>query len=265
MKPFLYMIVPVLNESGNLTRLFTAFRTVNEQFKSDYQVQFIMVNDGSTDGTGELAQQLSSELDFVLLCHHVNQGPGKAFGTAFSYLASRLNETDWVVTLEGDNTSRHELLGVMLRRASEENYDAVLASPYMYGGGLINTSTWRLVLSAGANLLVKEMLGIQGILTSSSFYRVYRASLIQKLQTYYGAAILERAGFECMLEMLMKMIFLQTTISEVPMVLDTQARVGKSKMKILRTIIGYMMLWRRKKGWYATASSTIGLRVQPSP
>lgn len=248
--PHLYVVVPVFNELGNLPRLFDAFATIVDDYRERFQVQIVLVDDGSADGSGLRARELAADFDFVLLTLKPNQGPGRAFAAAFRYLAARLTDDDWIVTLEGDNTSRHELLRRMFHRA-EEGYDVVLASPYMYGGGIANTSTFRVFLSHIANAFVKEFLGIHGILTVSSFFRLYRAEVIRKLQRHYGAGIIERRGFECMVEMLMKMMYVGASISEVPMLLDTSLRVGKSKMKIVRTVRGYLALWPRMKGWSA--------------
>lgn len=255
--PKLYIVVPVLNEAGNLERLFADFRQVTGLFATQYQVAIILVDDGSTDGTGQLAQTLAGELSFTLLRHELNQGPGRAFGTAFAHLADKLQPDDWVLTIEGDNTSRQELLRQMFTR-SQEGYDVIFASVYMYGGKIINTSTYRLILSNIANTFVKEFLGIQGLLTVSSFFRLYHASVIQRLQAAYGPAILERVGFECMVEMTMKLVYLGINISEVPMILDTSLRVGRSKMKTLRTIRGYLVLWRYRAKWQQQAKSRRG-------
>lgn len=161
-----------------------------------------------------------------------------------------MTDNDWVITMEGDNTSRHELIKQMLVRANE-GFDAVFASPYMYGGGITQTSFIRKLLSSGANLVVKDLLDIQGILTVSSFFRLYRASTLMRMQRVFGPGIVERRGFESMVEMVMKMAMLRITISEVAMVLDSSRRKGKSKMKLMRTIMGYLALWRDKQGWIA--------------
>jgi dolichol-phosphate mannosyltransferase len=113
-----------------------------------------------------------------------------------------------------------------------------------------------------ANVFVKEFLGIHGIVTMSSFFRVYRAPVLKRLQAHYGPYIIERTGFECMVEMLLKMIYLRTTISEVPMLLDTSLRVGKPKMRIVRTIRGYLSLWRRKDDWRAHAHAQAAERMR---
>ena len=137
----------------------------------------------------------------------------------------------------------------MLERALREGQDLILASPYAYGGNLGDTNVFRMILSHFANSFVKKSLGIRGIHTMSSFYRVYKGSLIKKLQIRFGNRILERSGFESMVELLMKVISLDATISEVPLKLNTANRAGKSKMKIIKTSLGYISLWKDKSRW----------------
>src|SRR6266545_691146 len=250
----LYVVVPVYNEADNLERLFASFRLLHTEYTDRHHVQLVMVADGSTDDTVRLANELGEGLDLTVLSSATNKGPGSAFAMGFEYLASRITDSDWLVTLEGDNTSRRELLRHMFHRV-REGYDVVLASPYMYGGGITNTSALRIFISHIANAFVKEFLGVHGIMTVSSFFRLYRGSVIQQLHQYYGAGIIERRGFECMIELLLKMMYLGVTISEVPMVLDTNLRAGKSKMKIMRTILGYIALSRRLKAWQDVAKT----------
>ncbi len=250
----LYVVVPVYNEADNLERLFASFRLLHTEYTDRHHVQLVMVDDGSTDDTVRLANELGEGLDLTVLSSATNKGPGSAFAMGFEYLASRITDSDWLVTLEGDNTSRRELLRHMFHRV-REGYDVVLASPYMYGGGITNTSALRIFISHIANAFVKEFLGVHGIMTVSSFFRLYRGSVIQQLHQYYGAGIIERRGFACMIELLLKMMYLGVTISEVPMVLDTNLRAGKSKMKIMRTILGYIALSRRLKAWQDVAKT----------
>lgn len=249
-RPNLFILIPVLNEAGNIPRLSNSLSALNQEFSKRFELRVILVDDGSTDQTSELAKKAAAESGFALdaLRHETNLGPGKAFSTGFSHLAPILHENDLVMTIEGDNTSRLELVKQMLHRM-EEGFDVIFASPYMYGGQIVNTSALRVFLSAIANLFVKESLGLHGLFTVSSFFRLYKSQTLKALQQRYGNGVVERAGFECMVEMAMKMVFAQTSISEVPMVLDTKARVGKSRMNIMRTIRGYLTLWFHKKKW----------------
>ena len=244
----LFIMVPVFNEALNIPSLFEAFVKLRLELEDRYSLQYILVDDGSDDETVVTARQKAGDLDLIILQHEKNIGPGAAFATGFNYLSDYMGEEDLVITMEGDNTSRYELIKQMLTR-SQEGFDIVFASPYMYGGGITQTSFIRKLLSSGANLVVKDLLGIQGILTVSSFFRLYRAKALIKMQRVFGPEILERTGFESMVEMVMKITILKLSLSEVAMELDCSLRRGKSKMKVLQTIIGYLVLWNYKQGW----------------
>lgn len=255
-----YVVIPVLNESANMDRLVAALRELERDFRATYRFEIILVDDGSTDGTAKKARELASGLSLTVLSHERNIGPGRAFGTAFEYLAPRVEQDDWVATIEGDNTSRHELLRQMLAR-SGEGYDIILASPYSYGGGIHNTSRMRVFLSHFANAFLKGCVGIHGLFTMSSFFRLHRGSALREIQACFGPRIIERSGFEGVVEMLMKMVFLGLTISEVPMVLDTARRAGKSKMRVLKTIRTYLTLLLDRGRW---ESKALSFRALPS-
>jgi len=246
--PRLFLIIPVLNESPNIPRLMKNLEELRASLDGQFKCCILFVDDGSTDDTSERIMQNSGSLSVEVLKHQSNRGPGAAFGTGFEQLHPVLSKTDWVVTLEGDNTSRIQTLHQMLVRRLE-GFDVVLASPYMYGGGITQTSLIRIFMSHIANTLIKELLGIRGILTMSSFYRLYSAPILMKLQQRYGSRILESSGFECMVELLSKLIRVNASVSEVAMPLDGSNRVGKSKMKILRTIRGYFRLFTMTRSW----------------
>jgi dolichol-phosphate mannosyltransferase len=251
-RPLVCFLIPVLNEAPNLPRLIASARVLAAELCPAYDPRFFIVDDGSTDGTRDAALGLADGLTLTVLRHDENLGPGRAFATGFAHLAALLSPDDWVVTMEGDNTSRPELLRTMLVR-SREGYDVVLASPYLYGGAIEHTTAWRVILSRIANVFVKEGLGLTGIATVSSFYRLYRASALLRLQRRYGPGIVERAGFECMIELLLKLVYMRVTISEVPMTLDAALRAGTSKLKIVRTILGYFAVWRSARRWRDSA------------
>lgn len=238
-----------------------AFRDLVAEFGADYAMVFLLIDDGSTDRTAEIAKELAGGLDLRVLRHERNMGPGRAFATAFEYLASRVSPDDWVATMEGDNTSRHQLIGRMLVR-SHEGYDVMLASPYQYGGGVENTSGLRVLLSHVANGFLKSFIGLHGFLTMSSFFRLHSGDTILRLQACYGPAIIERPGFDGVVEMLIKMVLLRMRITELPMVLDTSRRLGKSKMKIARTIRSYLTLAFARQRWVAQAGAFMADEVQ---
>ena len=237
----LHVLLPALNEAGNIERVLADVRALGD-------ARVVLIDDGSTDGTGERAREAAGALDLEVIRHDKPRGPGLAFASGYGHLEGRLAADDLVLTLEADNTSRLELIPTMLRRV-EEGSDVVLASPYMYGGGVVHTDPLRVALSHVANSFVKGGMGIRGIFTMSSFYRLRTAAAMTRLQDAYGPGVIERAGFECMVEELIKMMHLGLTISELPMVLDTSRREGRSKMKLVKTSRGYFAVYRLKRKW----------------
>lgn len=252
-----FILIPVLNEANNITRLVYSLKMLSAAINHRFDVRVYLVDDGSKDNTSALANQTANEAGIRLevLRHEINQGPGRAFGIGFRHLSPLLGNNDLVLTMEGDNTSGLELVKPMLIRLNE-GFDAIFASPHLYGGQILNTPTYRVFLSSVVNLILKELLGISGILTVTSFFRLYRASALRRLQAVYGPEIVEQHGFECMVEMTMKMINLHISISEVPMVLNGKARIGKSRMNIMRTVGGYLTLWSLKEKWRIRAQES---------
>ena len=245
MSAWLYVVVPVYNEEENLPRLLSSIGSLEERLAPELGVRLLLVDDGSSDGTAALARSHRARPELRMLTHETNQGPGAAFGSAFEYLHSVLSEGDWVATMEGDNTSSIETLLHMLTRR-KEGYDAVLASPYAYGGGFSQVQAHRLLLSHLANGAVKVVFGIHGLHTFSSFFRIYSAQLLRKLQAEYGPRVLTTSGFECMVELLAKMIRVEARISEVEQIVDWGKRRGLRKMRIGRTAAGYLHLFLRR-------------------
>lgn len=248
MKQRVFLITPVLNEVENLPNLTGSWRNLTLELNK-YEFHFILVDDGSNDNTGNEAQNSCKDLNFTLLRHDTNKGPGYAFGTGFEYLSKIITPLDLIVTIEGDNTSRMETLQIMLERILREDVDVAFASPYAYGGGFQNTSFFRVLMSHFGSGITKIFLNIHGIHTFSSFFRAYKGSVIIELQKHYGNRIIEFNGFECMIELLKKLIIHGFSISEVAMKLDTSLRKGKSKMKVLKTSLSYFKVYSSAKKW----------------
>jgi dolichol-phosphate mannosyltransferase len=201
------------------------------------------VDDGSTDGTADLCRRASEpDRPVEVLVHPRNLGPGAAFRTGFLHVLRGADPLDVVLTVEGDTTSDPAVLLRMLHRVWEEGDHIVLASCYLYGGGIKGTRMHRVGLSHVANGLMKKTLGLSGLATLSSFYRIYQVSALQSIWRHYGDAFLTSQGFECMVEILYRAARLGLRISEVPMVLDGSRRAGRSKMRVLRTSLAYLRL-----------------------
>lgn len=242
------VVIPAYNEEANIPILLLKLQRAFAENGFDYTV--LVVNDGSTDRTAEIVADFAGQMPVRLLNHEMNQGAGRAFRTGFAAaLQLSRSDDDLVVTMEADNTSDLAILRRMIEQAAS-GYDLVLASCYAPGGGIQGTTAWRVFLSGAANLLLRLRYGLHGIHTYSSFYRVYRAGALRMAYEVYGDELITEPGFVCAVELLVKMSRLPLHIGEVPMVLQCDFRRGKSKMRIWRTIRGYMrFIW---KDWIDT-------------
>jgi dolichol-phosphate mannosyltransferase len=240
----IHVVVPAWNEAGNIAAAIDGIRQRVEPLGLPHRI--VVVDDGSTDGTAEACRALSEPARPVeVLVHPRNLGPGAAFRTGFLHVLRGADPLDVVLTLEGDTTSDPSVLPRMLHRVWEEGDHIVLASCYLYGGGIKGTRLHRVALSHVANGLMKKTLGLSGLATLSSFYRLYQVSALQALSRRYGEGFLTTRGFECMVEILYRAARLGLRISEVPMVLDGSRRAGRSKMRVLHTSFGYLRLAAR--------------------
>ena len=236
----IHVVIPVYNEAANVEAMLRATADQLAPIAMPYRI--LMVDDGSTDRTVEMCQASAKTWPVDVVSHARNLGPGAAFRTGFLRVLEGAGASDVVVTMEGDQTSDPRILKRMLRRVWEEDDHIALASCYLYGGGIRGTSLYRVAISHVANGLMKKTLGLSGLATLSSFYRVYQVAALQALHARYGERFISTRGFECMVEILYRAAQLGLRISEVPMVLDGGRRAGRSKMRVVQTSIAYLAL-----------------------
>lgn len=229
-----YFLIPTYNEAANVETLITNLRNT----LSDQDKFYVFSDDGSSDNSLQLIEKYLAGENYIYLGDGSNHGPGYAFNTGFEWILNHSrNSEDVVVTIEADNTSDLSILPQMLGNI-ELGSDLALASVYAQGGGFDKTSFFRKFLSFVANMFFRSYFDVK-VLTLSSFYRVYKISLLRKIQHNFKQ-IIEEVGFISMLEILLKAISLKAKIIEVPMVLHTTKRQGKSKMKVFKTTMSYL-------------------------
>lgn len=261
----LRILIPAYNEEWNIGELLGRLRQWGGGGGGGDGYEVVVVDDGSRDGTARVVAAQAGAMPVKLVQHPANRGVAAAFRTGFRAVLEGAGADDIVVTMEADNTSDLAILTRMVDGV-RAGADLVLASCYAPRGGVEGSNLYRMALSKGANLLVRVLFGLPGVHTYSSFYRAYRAGALRRALDRYGEHFIESDGFECMVEVLVKLARLGLHIEEVPMTLRLDRRRGQSKMRAGRTIRGYLRLLLRESAgrWHRPAPDAPSTGLAPA-
>src|SRR5215468_11816057 len=157
------IVLPTYNERQNLEIIVGRIR------ESVPDVDLLVVDDNSPDGTGDLADKLAETDQHVQVMHRTEKaGLGRAYVAGFTWALER--GYDIIVEMDADGSHRPEDLPSLL--AALSGADAVIGSRYVPGGTVVNWPKSRELLSRGANMYNRIMLGI-GIHDATAGYRAY--------------------------------------------------------------------------------------------
>lgn len=245
----IFIIVPHFNEDPETVKeIVTGLSDLSAQIPSS-QIVVLYVDDGSAIPlTVQISENaVHSNLSIRTIRVQENQGPGFAFQRGFQELPEDINSNDFIILMEGDNTSNPRDITSMLWIANNpfSKVHAVIASPYSLGGGFSGVRLHRIIISKIANFLVKRSLGLEGVHTLGNFFRLINGAAIKELQNSFGPTIVHSRGFESMVELLWKISNKNFRVIEFPTLVSHEERRGKSKMKIIKTSIAYLSLIRR--------------------
>ena len=231
-----YILLPCYNEERNLKELIYE---ISEACRNlDYKI--IAVDDGSKDETYRCLCALSKDYPVVVLRHEENKGLHEALRTLLIYVYNTAGNSDYLITMDSDLTHDPKYIPQLISACIEEEADVAIASRFVDGGKQIGVPLHRAFLSMGLRFFVKFMLGIP-VGDVSSGYRCIRVSSIKGIIEKYGfEKFIEAKGFEVQLELLYKLFLNGAKIVEVPFILDYSLKKGESKLKIRRTIFGYL-------------------------
>lgn len=232
-----FIILPAYNEEKGLGKLLKKIKeTMN---KDNYQV--VLVNDGSTDRTEDVANSLSDFLPLKIVRHQKNRGLGETIKSGFGEISGILNPEDIVITMDADNTHPPELIPQMVEKIAK-NYDLVIASRFCVGGKEIGLTFMRRMFSRGACLILRTLFPFPPVKDYTSGYRAYSGRLLNQAIQFYGEELIGERGFTVTAGVLLRLTKLKPMTAEIPMVLRYDLKEGESKIKILPTIFQYFSL-----------------------
>ena len=221
------IVVPCYNEELILPYLANTLQSVQAHMGAAYELRFIFVDDCSTDDTWAALHRIFGGRSN---CGFVRQEKNR--GVAAAIMAGiRAARTEIVCSIDCDCTYDPHQLAEMIPQLGDG--DLVTASPYHPDGQVRNVPGWRLLLSRQLSAAYRTILG-RRYHTWTSCFRVYRRESALAIR-------LTRGGFLGVAEMMALLLLNGRTVVEYPATLEVRM-LGRSKMKVLRTILGHMRL-----------------------
>jgi dolichol-phosphate mannosyltransferase len=215
----LVVCLPTYDERENLEPLIRALATVFAEHGLDGSI--IVIDDASPDGTGELADELAAELDFVDVLHRKRkEGLGPAYVAGFERALA--SGAGLVGTIDCDFS--HDPRDLPRLVAAAERAGVGLGSRYVPGGGTENWGALRRLVSRAGSLYARAVLGIPVHDTTSGF-KVYRREVLEAIDP----ARIESRGYAFQIETVFRAIRAGFAVEEVPIRFSDRTE-GGSKM-----------------------------------
>ena len=238
------VVLPAYNEEAHIGNLLDQIDEALQEAGICFRV--IVVDDGSKDATVRIVEQLSASIPVILKRHEKNLGLGATIRDGLYEAATMAGPRDIIVTMDADDTHSPGLILRMVRMILE-GFDVVIASRYQPGSRTVGVPLPRRVLSFGASWLFRILFPIRGVRDFTSGFRAYHAPVIQKAIAEYGSSFVDQDGFQCMVDILLKLRGRPLVLGEVPFVLRYDFKEGGTKMKICETVINTLRLMAKRK------------------
>lgn len=230
------VIIPTYNELESLPIQIKGVRAHAPE------VDILVVDDSSPDGTGEWADAAAAEDQHVHVLHRtVKSGLGAAYLAGFDWALERGYST--VVEMDADGSHQAHQLPDLLARA--DSHALVIGSRWVPGGSVVNWPLSRKLLSTSANLYVRWALGIR-VRDATAGYRAYSTAMLRQV----SLGDVESQGYCFQIDMCWRVLKAGGDVVEVPIEFVERAH-GKSKMSgaIVREALIKVTWWGLTHRW----------------
>jgi dolichol-phosphate mannosyltransferase len=240
------VVLPAYNEELNIGSLLCKIDEAMVEERMPYDV--LVVDDGSKDQTVGVLESYRNQLPLSIHRHEVNQGLGATIRDGLREGAKMASDGDIVIAMDADETHSPGLMMRMVRMI-REGHDVVIASRYQPGARVYGLTMFRRIMSSGASILCRTIFPTPGVKDYTCGFRAYRASVLKRAFETYGDKFVDAEGFQCMLDILLKLRAMNVVFGEVPMILRYDLKQGQSKMKVARTVRQSLtLMFRRRLG-----------------
>jgi len=211
------VVIPTYNERENLPRI------VPQVLDVDARISILVVDDGSPDGTGDLADRLSDENPTrVNVLHRTSkEGLGRAYVAGFRWGLDR--DFDAICEMDADLSHRPEDLGSVV--GALDASDVVVGSRYV--GGRVNVVNWplsRLLISIGGSLYARVVTGL-AVRDATGGFNCFRAPVLRAIDLEN----IQSNGYAFQIELKLRAWRKGARLTEVPIVF-VERDSGESKM-----------------------------------
>ncbi len=222
------VIIPTYNEAENIERIVERVRTANPD------VHVLIADDNSPDGTGKIADRIAETDAQVHVLHRKGkEGLGAAYLAGFRWGLEQ--GYDVLVEMDADGSHQPEQLPQLLAALREQQADMVLGSRWVKGGEVVNWPKRREILSRGANIYARIMMGIP-LRDATGGYRAFRRRTLEGIDL----ATVQSQGYCFQIDLAWRAVKAGFRVVEVPITF-VERELGASKMS--RQII-LEALWR---------------------
>lgn len=233
-KHFVSIILPAFNEEAIIEKSLEILTTYLKSKEDIYIWEILVIDDGSTDKTGEIADLIAKNNNLIRIIHHpVNLKLGRALQTGF-----KNSQGEIIVVLDLDLSYSVDHIERLVEKQIETDADIIIASPYMKNGTVSQVPFKRILLSRTVNRFMRFAADAP-IHTYTGMVRAYKTEFIKKLN-------LKTIDYEINPEIIYKALILRARIFEIPAHLDWsfQRKYGKERtsgIKLTRSFLSGLM------------------------
>jgi dolichol-phosphate mannosyltransferase len=227
------VVVPTYNERDNIEKL------VDQVLAQHSDIDILIVDDNSPDGTGEIVDRLAAANTRVQVLHRAGKlGLGSAYREGFAIALK--NGADYIVEMDADFSHDPKVLTVFMDTMREA--DVVIGSRYLHGVSVVNWPIRRLMLSYFASVYTRMVTGLK-LRDCTSGFKCFKRSVLESINM--GAV--RSDGYSFQIEMNFRCMERGFVLAEVPIIfIDRHAGTSKMSKQIVREAV--LMVWKLKLG-----------------